>query len=119
MTIEQAISSKTKQQEQVKSEEQQEDVAIITTEYGDLIVEFFEGVAPKHVESFKLHAQNGFYNGTLFHRVIPGFMIQGGDPNTKEITKRAMVQAVMLQNILEWVMRVSPLPGTYPLSSMI
>ena len=60
-----------------------EDYAIISTSYGDMTIQFFEGAAPKHVESFKTHASNGFYNGTIFHRVIPGFMIQGGDPNTK------------------------------------
>ena len=66
-----------------KTEEQKREFGVITTEYGDLIVDFFEDSAPKHVESFKLHAKNGFYDGTIFHRVIPGFMIQGGDPNTK------------------------------------
>ena len=60
-----------------------EDYAIISTSYGDMTVKFFEGAAPKHVESFKTHAKNGYFNGTIFHRVIPGFMIQGGDPNTK------------------------------------
>ncbi len=55
------------------------EVAVITTEYGDMVVEFFEEAAPKHVESFKLHTKNGYYDGTIFHRVIPGFMIQGGD----------------------------------------
>ena len=64
-------------------ENPKKEVGVITTEFGDLIVEFFEESAPKHVESFKLHAKNGFYDGTIFHRVIPGFMIQGGDPNTK------------------------------------
>ena len=59
------------------------EVAIISTDYGEMVVEFFDKVAPKHVESFKLHAKNGYYDGTIFHRIIPGFMIQGGDPNTK------------------------------------
>ncbi len=67
----------------VESKKPTMDVAIISTNYGDMVVEFFEGAAPKHVESFKLHVKNGYYNGTIFHRVIPGFMIQGGDPNTK------------------------------------
>ena len=80
-------AQETKQPEQVDQDKQQKDVAIITTDFGNMVVEFFEGVAPKHVESFKLHAQNGYYNGTLFHRVIPGFMIQGGDPNTKTDNK--------------------------------
>ena len=59
------------------------DNAVISTQFGDIVLEFFDDIAPKHVESFKLHAQNGYYNGTTFHRVIPGFMIQGGDPLTK------------------------------------
>ena len=70
-----------------KSSSDGKEVAIITTDYGDMVVEFFEKVAPKHVESFKLHTKNGYYDGTIFHRVIPGFMIQGGDPNTKSENK--------------------------------
>ncbi len=58
-------------------------MGIISTQFGDMVVEFYERAAPKHVESFKLHAKSGYYNGTIFHRVIPGFMIQGGDLNTK------------------------------------
>ena len=59
------------------------DRAVISTQFGDIVLEFFDDIAPKHVESFKLHAQNSYYNGTTFHRVFPGFMIQGGDPLTK------------------------------------
>lgn len=59
------------------------EVCVISTQFGDMVVEFYERAAPKHVESFKLHAKSGYYNGTIFHRVIPGFMIQGGDLNTK------------------------------------
>ena len=66
-----------------QSDIQQKEIAIISTEFGEMVVDFFEGNAPKHVESFKVHAKNGYYDGTIFHRVIPGFMIQGGDPNTK------------------------------------
>ena len=62
---------------------QKKEVAIIDTEFGEMVIDFFEGNAPKHVESFKIHAKNGYYDKTIFHRVIPGFMIQGGDPNTK------------------------------------
>ena len=77
-----------------------EDYAIISTSYGDMTIQFFEGAAPKHVESFKTHANNGFYNGTIFHRVIPGFMIQGGDPNTKGENKASYVLEVTQQNIM-------------------
>ena len=50
---------------------------------GDIVVGFYDDVAPKHVENFLTLAKQEFYNGTTFHRVIPGFMIQGGDPNSK------------------------------------
>ena len=61
--------------------------ATIKTKFGDMDIVFFPDKAPKHVESFIALAKSGFYNGTIFHRVIPGFMIQGGDPNTKELNK--------------------------------
>jgi peptidyl-prolyl cis-trans isomerase B (cyclophilin B) len=57
--------------------------AIITTSYGDLTIAFWSDVAPKTVENFKKLATSGFYDGTAFHRIIKGFMIQGGCPNTK------------------------------------
>ena len=60
-----------------------EDIAVIETQYGTIEVEFFSDKAPGHVKNFKTLAKAGFYNGTLFHRVIPGFMVQGGDPNSK------------------------------------
>ena len=50
---------------------------------GDIVLKFFPDVAPGHVKNFTTLAGEGFYNGTTFHRVIPGFMIQGGDPNSK------------------------------------
>jgi peptidyl-prolyl cis-trans isomerase B (cyclophilin B) len=62
--------------------------AIIKTKFGEMEIKFFQDVAPKHVENFIKLAKSGFYNGTIFHRVIPGFMIQGGDPNTKDLTKK-------------------------------
>ena len=61
--------------------------AIIKTKFGDMEIVFFPEKAPKHVENFIALAKSGFYNGTIFHRVIPGFMIQGGDPNTKDLNK--------------------------------
>jgi len=60
------------------------EVAVITTSEGVMVVEFYPDVAPNHVANFEKLARSGFYDGTAFHRVIPGFMIQGGDPNTKK-----------------------------------
>jgi len=57
-------------------------VVIFETNYGEIVISFFPDDAPKHVENFVKLSKNGFYNETLFHRIIPGFMIQGGDPNT-------------------------------------
>jgi cyclophilin family peptidyl-prolyl cis-trans isomerase len=58
-------------------------VAEIETTAGTIAVRFFPQVAPNHVKNFIDLSEQGFYDGTRFHRVIPGFMIQGGDPNTK------------------------------------
>ena len=66
-----------------KSSGTQEQVADIKTTAGDITIRFFPDVAPNHVKNFIDLARSGFYDGTKFHRVIPGFMIQGGDPNTK------------------------------------
>jgi peptidyl-prolyl cis-trans isomerase B (cyclophilin B) len=57
--------------------------AIIQTKFGNIELRFFPDVAPNHVDNFIRLAKEGFYDGTIFHRVIPGFMIQGGDPNSK------------------------------------
>ncbi len=57
--------------------------AVIETSYGEIELKFFPDKAPNHVDNFIKLAKNGTYDGTIFHRVIPGFMIQGGDPNTK------------------------------------
>lgn len=63
------------------------EVAVIKTSAGEMVAEFWPDVAPKTVENYKKLAREGFYNGTAFHRIIKGFMIQGGDPNTKDVTK--------------------------------
>ena len=57
-------------------------VVVIETNLGNIIIQFFPGDAPDHVNNFLSLSKTGFYDGTLFHRIIPGFMIQGGDPNT-------------------------------------
>lgn len=61
--------------------------AIIETKFGNIELKFFQDVAPNHVNNFITLAKKGFYDGTTFHRVIPGFMIQGGDPNSKNPDK--------------------------------
>ena len=57
--------------------------AMIETKFGNIELSLFNDIAPGHVENFTKLAKEGFYDGTIFHRVIPGFMIQGGDPDTK------------------------------------
>jgi peptidyl-prolyl cis-trans isomerase B (cyclophilin B) len=64
------------------------EIAIIKTSEGEMVLEFYSDVAPGHVENFKKLANKGFYDGTCFHRVISGFMIQGGDPLTKDESKQ-------------------------------
>ena len=64
------------------------EVAVIKTVAGEMVIEFWPDVAPKTVENFKTLAKKGFYDGTAFHRIIKGFMVQGGDPLTKDETKQ-------------------------------
>lgn len=66
-----------------------ENKAIIETKLGSIELKFFPDVAPKHVENFIKLAKEGFYDGTIFHRVIPDFMVQGGDPLTKDENRSA------------------------------
>jgi cyclophilin family peptidyl-prolyl cis-trans isomerase len=61
---------------------------IITTKFGDIEVELYSDSAPKTIENFKTLTKKGFYDGLIFHRIVPGFVIQGGDPYTRDITNR-------------------------------
>jgi peptidyl-prolyl cis-trans isomerase B (cyclophilin B) len=72
-------------QEEIKK--MAETKAVIETKFGNIELKFFPDVAPNHVDNFIQLAKKGFYNGTTFHRVIPGFMIQGGDSNSKDADK--------------------------------
>lgn len=64
-----------------------EEVAVMETDLGTIVLMFYPEKAPKHVENFKSLAKKGFYDGTRFHRTIEGFMIQGGDPNSREMSR--------------------------------
>src|SRR5665213_820795 len=66
------------------------EVAVINTTDGEMVIAFWPDDAPKTVENFKKLAEKGFYDGTAFHRIIKGFMVQGGDPLTKDASKEAM-----------------------------
>lgn len=62
--------------------------AVIETKFGNIELRFFPDIAPNHVANFIELAKRGFYDGTTFHRVIPGFVIQGGDPKSKDASNR-------------------------------
>ena len=79
----------TKPEEKKPMDTNQKEVAVIKTSEGEMVAEFWPEVAPKTVENFKKLAREGFYDGTAFHRVIKGFMIQGGDPLTKDESKQS------------------------------
>ena len=63
------------------------EVAVIKTSEGDMVIQFWNDAAPNTIDNFKKLARQGFYNGTIFHRIVKGFMIQGGDPNSKDPAK--------------------------------
>ncbi len=78
---------------EVRSEEKKpmdsktNEVAVIKTSEGEMVVQFWTDAAPNTIENFKKLAREGFYDGTIFHRIVKGFMIQGGDPNSKDPAK--------------------------------
>jgi peptidyl-prolyl cis-trans isomerase B (cyclophilin B) len=63
------------------------EVAVIKTSEGDMVLQFWTDAAPDTIENFKKLARQGFYDGTIFHRIVKEFMIQGGDPNSKDPAK--------------------------------
>jgi peptidyl-prolyl cis-trans isomerase B (cyclophilin B) len=65
------------------------EVAVIKTNEGEMVVQFWTDAAPSTIENFKKLARQGFYDGTIFHRIVKGFMIQGGDPNSKDPAKES------------------------------
>src|SRR5438094_8587686 len=65
------------------------EVAVIKTNEGEMVVEFWTDAAPKTIENFKKLARQGFYDGTIFDRIVKGFMIQGGDPTSKATAKES------------------------------
>jgi dolichyl-diphosphooligosaccharide---protein glycosyltransferase len=65
-----------------------DNIAILQTSLGNITIEFFPGAAPKHVNSFLNLSKTGFYDGTIFHRIVKDFVIQGGDPTTKNNTQK-------------------------------
>jgi peptidyl-prolyl cis-trans isomerase B (cyclophilin B) len=81
-----AFAAEEKKQE-TSSMNSSNEVAVIKTNEGDMVVQFWTDAAPNTVENFKKLARQGFYDGTIFHRIVKGFMIQGGDPNSKDPVK--------------------------------
>ena len=81
-----AFAAEEKKEER-SSVNQSNEVAVIKTSEGDMVVQFWTDAAPNTIENFKKLARQGFYNGTIFHRIVKGFMIQGGDPNSKDPAK--------------------------------
>jgi peptidyl-prolyl cis-trans isomerase B (cyclophilin B) len=79
------VRSKKFTQEEIKK--MAETKAVIETRFGNIELKFFPDVAPNHVNNFIELSKKGFYDGATFHRIIPGFMIQGGDPNSKNPDK--------------------------------
>jgi peptidyl-prolyl cis-trans isomerase B (cyclophilin B) len=75
--------------EEQKSGGSANEVAVIKTSAGDMVVQFWTDAAPETIANFKKLARSGFYDSTIFHRIVKGFMIQGGDPNSKNPAKES------------------------------
>jgi len=75
------------QKEQASPMNSSKEVAVIKTSEGEMVVQFWTDAAPNTIDNFKKLARQGFYDGTIFHRIVKDFMIQGGDPNSKDPAK--------------------------------
>ena len=84
MVLSGVIFAAEEKKEEKKPMNSSNEVAVIKTSEGDMVIEFWTDAAPSTIDNFKKLARSGFYNGTAFHRIIKGFMIQGGDPLTKD-----------------------------------
>ena len=84
-----SLRSEDKNETAPMNESNKKQVAVIKTSEGEMVAEFWSDVAPSTVENFKKLAKSGFYDGTAFHRIVKGFMIQGGDPLTKDLKNEA------------------------------
>jgi len=81
--------TRAEEKKEVSSSNTAKEVAVIKTNEGEMVAEFWSDAAPATIENFKKLARSGFYDGTIFHRIVKGFMIQGGDPNSKDPTKES------------------------------
>src|SRR6202040_573407 len=81
-----ALAAEDKKEERTSMSSSNE-VAVIKTSEGDMVVQFWTDAAPNTIDNFKKLARQGFYDGTIFHRIVKDFMIQGGDPNSKDPAK--------------------------------
>jgi peptidyl-prolyl cis-trans isomerase B (cyclophilin B) len=84
-----ALLGAEEKKEEKTSVNKSNEVAVFKTSEGEMVAEFWPEVAPSTVENFKKLARSGFYDGTAFHRIVKGFMIQGGDPLTKDPAKES------------------------------
>ena len=84
-----AVFAAEEKKEQKTSVNTSNEVALIKTSEGEMLVQFWTDAAPNTIDNFKKLARSGFYDGTIFHRIVKGFMIQGGDPNSKDPAKES------------------------------
>src|SRR5882762_7247586 len=84
-----AAEEKNEKKEEKTAMSTSNEVAVIKTNEGEMVVQFWTDAAPNTIENFKKLARSGLYNGTIFHRIVKGFMIQGGDPNSKDPAKES------------------------------
>jgi len=84
-----AVFAAEEKKEEKTSVNTSNEVAVIKTSEGEMLVQFWTDAAPNTIDNFKKLARSGFYDGTIFHRIVKGFMIQGGDPNSKDPAKES------------------------------